>query len=68
MVNFGTAAAGSIPLSVNEVVLEAPASRAQTELRRHRIQCLREAIESGQYHVAAGDLADALLRAARHAN
>ena len=65
MVNFGTSAAGSIPPSANEVVLEASAPGAQHEPRRHRIQQLREAIESGQYRVSAADLADALLRTAR---
>lgn len=68
MVNSGTSAAGSIPLSVNEVVLETRASGTQHEPRRHRIQQLREGIESGQYRVSAGDLADALLRTARQAN
>ena len=68
MVNSGTSAAGSMPPSANEVVLAAPAPGAQREPRRHRIQRLREAIESGQYRVSAGDLADVLLRAARQAN
>ena len=68
MVNFGTSAAGSIPPSANEVVFEAPAFHAQAEFRRQRIRQLRDAIEGGPYHVSAGDLADAILRAARHAN
>jgi anti-sigma28 factor (negative regulator of flagellin synthesis) len=68
MVNFATSALGSIPPSANEVVLEAPACSAQHEARRHRIQQLREAIEGGQYRVAAGDLADAILRVSRQAN
>jgi anti-sigma28 factor (negative regulator of flagellin synthesis) len=67
MVNFATSALGSIPPSANEVVLEAPACSAH-EARRHRIQQLREAIEGGQYRVAAGDLADAILRVSRQAN
>lgn len=68
MVNFATQATGSIPPSANEVVLEAPASGVQAELRGQRLKRLREAIQSGQYNVAATDLADALLRAARRAN
>jgi flagellar biosynthesis anti-sigma factor FlgM len=68
MVNFGTSVAGSIPPSANEVVLEASAPGAGREVRRQRIQQLREAIEGGQYRVSADDLADALLRSARQAN
>ena len=68
MVNFGTSAAGSIPPSANEAVVEASAPSAGRAARRQRIQRLREAVESGQYCVSAGDLADALLRSARQAN
>ena len=68
MVNSATLATGSIPPSATEVVLERPVPKAERELRRRRIQQLREAIESGQYRVSAGDLADALLRCARQAN
>jgi len=68
MVNFATSAAGAIPPLANEVAPDASMPAAQRKLRRQRIQQLREAIESGQYHVAAGALADALLRAARQAN
>ena len=67
MVNFGTSAAASIPPSANEVVLEAAAAE-RLESRRLRIRELREAIEGGEYRVSAGDLADAILRAARHSN
>jgi anti-sigma28 factor (negative regulator of flagellin synthesis) len=38
------------------------------EVRQQRVRQLREAIEGGQYRISAGDLADALLRAARQAN
>lgn len=68
MVNFATSAAGSIPPSTNEVILEAPAPGEERELHRLRIRHLRDAIESGQYRVSAGDLADAILRSARQAN
>ncbi len=68
MVNFGTSAAGAIPPSANGVVLEVSAHSVQHELRRHRIQRLRESIEAGQYSVSAGELADALLRSVRQAN
>jgi anti-sigma28 factor (negative regulator of flagellin synthesis) len=68
MVNFGTSAAASIPPSAKEVVLATPALSAQHAPRPHRIQQLREAIEGGHYRVCAGDLADAILRAARQAN
>jgi anti-sigma28 factor (negative regulator of flagellin synthesis) len=68
MVNFGTSAAGSIPPSANEVVLEVSANGAHHDARRQRIHQLREAIEGGQYCVSAADLADAILRAARQAN
>jgi len=68
MVNLGTPAAGSIPPSANEVVIESQASGAGRAARRQRIQQLRENIETGQYCISAGDLADALLRSARHAN
>jgi anti-sigma28 factor (negative regulator of flagellin synthesis) len=68
MVNFGTSAAGSIPLSANEVVAEVSARSGLQESRRQRIQQLREAIEGGHYRVSACDLADALLRASRQAN
>ena len=68
MMNFATSAAGAIPSLANEVAPNASMPAAQRQLRRQRIRQLREAIDSGQYHVAAGDLADALLRAARQAN
>jgi anti-sigma28 factor (negative regulator of flagellin synthesis) len=68
MVNFATSAAASIPPAANEVVIKVSAPSVGRETRRHRIQRLREAIESGQYRIPAGDLADAILRAARHAN
>ena len=68
MVNFGTSAAVSIPLSANEVGLDAPVLSAQHETRLHRIHHLREVIEGGQYRISAGDLADAILRASRQAN
>jgi anti-sigma28 factor (negative regulator of flagellin synthesis) len=68
MVNFGTSAAASIPPSANEVVLEASAPTTRREPRRLRVRQLREAIEGGEYRVSAGDLADAILRAARQAN
>jgi anti-sigma28 factor (negative regulator of flagellin synthesis) len=66
MVNFATSIGGSVPPSANEVVLKTPSPSG--ELRRQRIQQLREAIESGQYRVSARDVADALLRAARQTN
>ena len=68
MVNFGTSAAGSIPRAANEVVAEVSARGGLHESRPQRIHQLREVIESGQYRVAAADLADALLRAAHQAN
>ncbi len=68
MVNFGTSAAGAIPPSANGVVLEVSAHSVQHEARRQRIQQLRDAVEGGHYYVAAADLADAILRAAREAN
>jgi anti-sigma28 factor (negative regulator of flagellin synthesis) len=69
MVNFGTSVAGSIPPSAKQVVVEtAAASSAVHAPRRQRIQRLREVIEAGQYRVSAGELADAILRAARSAN
>ena len=68
MVNLGTLAAGSIPPSANEVVVESQSPGAGRMARRERIQRLREAIEHGQYCISAGDLADALLRLARQAN
>ena len=52
-----TEAAPSIP----------PLSREPGE-RRQRILQLREAIENGEYRVAAADLADALLRFVRRSN
>ena len=67
MVNLGTSATGSIPLSANEAC-EVSAGGTQNESRRQRIQQLRESIEGGQYRVSAHDLADALFRAARRAN
>jgi len=68
MVNLGTSAADSIPPSANEVVVESQVLGAERAARRQRIQHLRETIETGQYCISAGDLADALLRAARRAN
>jgi flagellar biosynthesis anti-sigma factor FlgM len=68
MVNFGTSVEASIPPSAKQVVLEASASSALHEVRRQRIQRLREAIDGGQYRVSAGELADAILRASRQAN
>ena len=68
MVNFGTSAVGSIPGAANDVIFEAAPTGVKRHLRPQRIHQLREAIESGQYRVSAGDLADALLRAARQAN
>ena len=68
MVNFVTSAEGAIPRSTNKVVAETPSPSAPHELRCQRMRQLREAIENGQYHVAAAELADALLRAARSAN
>jgi anti-sigma28 factor (negative regulator of flagellin synthesis) len=68
MVNLGTSAAGSIPPSANEVVVESSAPSAGRVARCQRIRRLREAIENGQYCVAAADLADALVRSARQPN
>jgi anti-sigma28 factor (negative regulator of flagellin synthesis) len=68
MMNFATSAAGAIAPLADEVASKAHARREGIELRRLRIQQLREAIESGQYRVSASDLADALLRAARRTN
>lgn len=68
MVNFGTSAAASIPPSANEVLVEASAPGSERVARRERIQQLRDAIESGQYSVSAGNVADALLRSGRKAN
>jgi anti-sigma28 factor (negative regulator of flagellin synthesis) len=76
MVNFATTAAGAIPPVANEIANEvanevvpnAPPADLEGKLRLQRIRQLREAIESGQYCVAASELADALLRAARRAN
>ena len=68
MVNLGTSAAGSIPPSANEVVVESQSRGAGRAGRSQRIQQLRVAIENGQYSVSACDLADAVLRSARQAN
>ena len=66
MVNLATPATASIPPSANEVALETATTERQ--LRRQRIQQLREAVERGHYHVSAEDLATALLRSSRQAN
>ena len=68
MVNFATSTAGSIPHSANEAALETSVPSTERELRYQRIQQLRDAIGSRQYSVSAGELADALLRAARRTN
>lgn len=68
MMNSAAPATGAIPPSANEGVLGTSALSAQHEQGSERIQRLREVIARGNYHVSAGDLADALLRAARQAN
>jgi anti-sigma28 factor (negative regulator of flagellin synthesis) len=61
-----TAAAPSRSVNNSKVELPQPAHKMQS--RQQRITQLREAIETGEYHVAAADLADALLRGVRRAN
>ena len=68
MEHLVTPPAGSAVTTLTDVVLEAPSPCAAQEQRQRRILQLRDAIESGDYRVAASDLADALLRVARRAN
>lgn len=51
-----------------EVAASIPRSSGDADHRYRRVAELREAIERGEYHVTAGDLADALLRYVRRAN
>lgn len=63
-----TAQSFALSPSLNGAGNEAVVPACSAGARRMRIQGLRRAIESGEYHVSAADLADALLRAARSSN
>lgn len=68
MEHLVTPAAATAPTNPIEVAPHIPPSSSDPEQRRRRILALREVIETGEYHVGAGDLADALLRFVRRAN
>lgn len=67
MVDVTTLEATAVQLPANDTVLAPPAIITRQE-RRRRILALRDGIASGEYRVAACDLADAMLRACRRAN
>jgi anti-sigma28 factor (negative regulator of flagellin synthesis) len=68
MEHLVTEAAATPSSTPTEVAASIPQSSRDREPRRQRMLAVREAIDSGEYRVAAGDLADALLRTLRRAN
>jgi anti-sigma28 factor (negative regulator of flagellin synthesis) len=67
MEHLVTSPAAVVVTAVTDVVVGVPSPSIQ-QRRHQRIAELREALRTGEYQVAAGDLADALLAAARRAN
>lgn len=68
MEHLVTSAAAAAQPNRTEVAASIPPSSPEVEQRSQRILQLREAIESGEYRICAGDLADALLRFVRRSN
>jgi len=66
MVDVTTSGEIAVQLPANDTGLDKSA-RTQHD-RRSRVVDLREAIERGDYRVAASNLADAMLRLARRVN
>lgn len=67
MVHLVTSPAAAVIAAVTDVVVGVPSPSIQ-RCRHQQIAELRDAIRTGEYQVAAADLADALLAAARRAN